>query len=799
MAYPTRLSPTGGLMGMSWGEWVTELIDPENVDRRLDKDGPGLVLGVGTDGRRLKSHLTEMHALGLDFDPPPASTSEAWQDTLLTAISLLAPYEYVAWSTHSHTEEFPRLRVILPFSEPTTVQGYEATWLYIDDLLDHTVDAATKDASRIHYLPTAKPHAPWDAFHNPGAPLDPSVSLDQHAPTEALPAKTLPSSEIQFRADMLKDWLISRSSALTRVRESAKALAMGQPYGEPGVRHQIAIHLTGIIAAKYRPKNSAQAEPQEVIDAVFDESHRAMSRTQADNPSLESLNVQVSSSYLSAIDKFGTGAISTQPANTYNANELFDIAAAQNVKPTDLTKRWIVSHKDSYWFLDQTGDYKGPYQGESKDVAMLQVLKKAPVSMWSINQNGKRLRSVKEVLSENGTVVLNIDNDLRCQVSSIEGDTVKLAPCPRKPWAPRYDPDIDKWLRLLAGSCYPKLVDWLSVLPDLDQMLCAIYFDGAPGTGKTLFAQGIAAVWSPAVTQFEDFQSNFNEALKKCPVVFADEEVPNNSFKRSSATTLIREMITTKQRAVREKFMPVTNLFGAIRLILAANGDSMLTWKDAATVHDLQAIGQRILYIKPLAAAADHLLAMGKMKCDYWKLEGFARHIMHLHENHVVQHPGGRLVVEGDISRLHRTMLTGSKVTSEVIEILVRHLLNPRRMKAITDAPIARSNGELLVNVDALRLGWVLLDRKNENPPSTTMLGRALRTISVDGGASRRMEWNGRSVRVRSVDMENLIAWAEQQSVASRDELTEAVCKDDDISDHDHEHYHEGNDLEDPV
>lgn len=789
----------GTVVEVDWQEFCGLIQDKGEVDVRSVKDGPGLVLGELDGGYRQRDNCLVMYAVGLDLDPRAEDTPESWQDALSAALSALEPYEYLVWTTYSSTPEKPRLRVLVPLQQPTDADGYDAAWATLAGLCpDGVCDRRARDASRFHYLPAVptKEALGWFAAeHHPGERFSAPAHPAPLSPTQTIKTE-LPLSETRLRASLVKDWLVSRSSALTRVREVAKAVALGEVFGQEGGRHEAALHLTAILASQYRPKNSSDPEPTEVIREVFRDSVETMKRQQVDVPSLDSI-VQ---GYEGAVQKFAKDAkVQMDTSGQYTASELFDISQRQGLpSPTALSRRWAVAHRDAYFFLAGDGDYRGPYMGESKDVAMLQALKRAPVALYTHTPNGKRLRTAKDVLADAGTVVRDEKLDMAAQVTTVDGDCIRIAPCPRRQLPPEYNADIDQWLRLLSGSCYPKLVDWLSVLPDLDQMLCALYFDGAPGTGKTLFAQGIASIWSDSVTKFGDFQSTFNASVARCPVVFADEEVENDRFKRSSATTLIREMITTKQRTINEKNRPLAELFGAIRLILAANSDALLTWKDAASAHDLEAIGQRILYIAPQHDAADFLLAQGKETCNMWQRHGLAQHVLWLHENHTVANPGGRLAVEGDISRLHRTMLTGSKVTSEVIEILVRHLLDPRRLRA-TEAPIARREGELLVNVDALRIGWVLLDRKHENPPSTTLLGRALRTIAKDEAGTRRLNWGKRRLRVVAVDVEHLVAWAEHQSVASREELMESLQDEDWDDENDLAAAEAENDLDDPV
>src|SRR5690606_32527461 len=118
-----------------------------------------------------------------------------------------------------------------------------------------------------------------------------------------------------------------------------------------------------------------------------------------------------------------------------------------------------------------------------------------------------------------------------------------------------------------------KLIDWVASVMRLDRQSCAIYIDGAPGVGKNLLATGLARLWhTGGASELGRVLEGFNDVLTQCPLVFADEALPQ----RRGITAELRRLIGSTARNLNRKFLPVCNLDGAIRLIIAGNNDRLL-------------------------------------------------------------------------------------------------------------------------------------------------------------------------------------------------------------------------------
>lgn len=116
---------------ISWDDFLTRvgstIRTTETVDeyRKLKKgqqdnvkDKGGFVAGHLKEGRRKKGCVLSRSMLALDMD---YGTPDIWNDV----ISKL-PYRLCIYSTHKHTPEHPRLRLMLPLHREITEAEYPA-------------------------------------------------------------------------------------------------------------------------------------------------------------------------------------------------------------------------------------------------------------------------------------------------------------------------------------------------------------------------------------------------------------------------------------------------------------------------------------------------------------------------------------------------------------------------------------------------------------------------------------------------------------------------------------------------
>ncbi len=145
---------------MNWSALLKRLQDPTRTQETLAeyramgkpqqdqiKDVGGFVGGSLKDGRRKSENVQERQLVTLDADFAPAGLEED--------LELLASYAYAVYSTHKHTPDKPRLRILIPLDRPVTPDEYEAIARKLaEDIGIDYFDDTTYQASRLMYWPS---------------------------------------------------------------------------------------------------------------------------------------------------------------------------------------------------------------------------------------------------------------------------------------------------------------------------------------------------------------------------------------------------------------------------------------------------------------------------------------------------------------------------------------------------------------------------------------------------------------------------------------------------------------------
>jgi len=99
----------------------------------------------------LKTHFTrsstgveQVYALGLDIDSGMSPKK---------AMELLDGWEAYYFATHSYTKKHPKFRIIMPLEAPLDAYSYDLVWAWVTENLMPENDKATRDPSRMFYLP----------------------------------------------------------------------------------------------------------------------------------------------------------------------------------------------------------------------------------------------------------------------------------------------------------------------------------------------------------------------------------------------------------------------------------------------------------------------------------------------------------------------------------------------------------------------------------------------------------------------------------------------------------------------
>lgn len=137
------------------------------------KDVGGFIGGHLKDGRRKKGNVLSRSMLTLDMD---YGTSSIWGE-----ICTFFPYQCCIYSTHKHTPENPRLRLIIPLSHDVGEEEYAAVSRMVAkeigiDLFDDT----TYEPERLMYWPSTSRNGEFVYEEKDGSLLDPDVFLNKY-------------------------------------------------------------------------------------------------------------------------------------------------------------------------------------------------------------------------------------------------------------------------------------------------------------------------------------------------------------------------------------------------------------------------------------------------------------------------------------------------------------------------------------------------------------------------------------------------------------------------------------------
>ena len=120
------------------------------VSAKKDTGSVFTLCEFGSEANRQHSNILAVTGIVLDLD----GGNEPEQ--LMTAFDQLTPYAHVWYTTYQHTEEKPRLRIVVPLAQPITADAFvaDSMALRLAAMLGLTVDATCANATQVYYLPT---------------------------------------------------------------------------------------------------------------------------------------------------------------------------------------------------------------------------------------------------------------------------------------------------------------------------------------------------------------------------------------------------------------------------------------------------------------------------------------------------------------------------------------------------------------------------------------------------------------------------------------------------------------------
>ena len=129
------------------------------------KDVGGFVGGKLKGGSRKAGNVLERELLTLDADFAELDFCES--------VSLFADYAYCIYSTHKHSADKPRYRLLIPLSRPCNADEYEAVARMVAfDIGIDMFDDTTYQANRLMYWPSTSYDADYVFIEGEGEPCD---------------------------------------------------------------------------------------------------------------------------------------------------------------------------------------------------------------------------------------------------------------------------------------------------------------------------------------------------------------------------------------------------------------------------------------------------------------------------------------------------------------------------------------------------------------------------------------------------------------------------------------------------
>lgn len=180
-------------------ETAAEYVKMPKDEKGRRKDVGGFVGGyIPNNGRRVRGEVKERYLITLDADSPS-------EDFISNLDLELGDMEYVLYSTHSHTPDNPRYRIIIPTDRVMSPDEYQAVSRRIaDDIGIESFDSSTHQAERLMYWPSCPKDVKYVYQHNEGNLISVDTYLSTYRDWRDTSLWPTSSKESQIRLDVAK-------------------------------------------------------------------------------------------------------------------------------------------------------------------------------------------------------------------------------------------------------------------------------------------------------------------------------------------------------------------------------------------------------------------------------------------------------------------------------------------------------------------------------------------------------------------------------------------------------------------
>lgn len=173
-------------------ESAEEYAKMSRAQRDAAKDHGGFVAGVLKGGRRKVDTVESRSMVALDGDRIDAAFLENFET--------LCPYTSALYTTHSSTEENPRVRLVFPLTRDVTPEEFVAVSRYLAQMLGiDYFDECSYQPNQLMYWPSTPANGSFVYKETDGGWLDPDAILTKH-PEWTDPTR-LPTSSRESKAN----------------------------------------------------------------------------------------------------------------------------------------------------------------------------------------------------------------------------------------------------------------------------------------------------------------------------------------------------------------------------------------------------------------------------------------------------------------------------------------------------------------------------------------------------------------------------------------------------------------------
>ncbi len=311
---------------------------------------------------------------------------------------------------------------------------------------------------------------------------------------------------------------------------------------------------------------------------------------------------------------------------------------------------------------------------------------------------------------------------------------------------PKFNQDVDGWLRALAGSeeLYHHMCDWLHFYPQLQHRICALYLYGASDIGKTVLGKALRSLTeNDTSSPIEIASDDFHEAMVHSPLLWTEEFAKPGRDGNRSLVDLMKKLVDGASDPLNRKGKARIHVDGFWRVFISGNDNQIIKPGRDITQDTQNALIPRLMFVDATKASAEIEPYRAMMQPQRWAEDLIPQHITWLKENHKVVFPGKRYAKDGYWSKEHDELMTTSKAGKLTMETVGKTLSDRNRAAATFRVHDNALWVHLSALSDAVREHVQGRDVDHEQVRQTMLQyaakGRESRPIRVNGGKVVRM------------------------------------------------------------